>query len=176
MAMLLHIGLKQRGGRRSAFSLIEVTLAIGIVGFAFIPMMGLLPTGLNVFHQSIGVSVSAQIAQRVIGEAQQTDFTTLSSLAGSSGAPTRYFDNEGGEITDPTSVKWIYAVKTLVINPTTTQSGGIGGLQCTNLLNVVVQVVCDPGRKPLTTGRNGFVSASPDLSIQTFSGIVSANK
>src|ERR1044072_1866403 len=35
--------------RSGGFSLIEVTLALGIVGFAFVVLIGLLPAGLSVF-------------------------------------------------------------------------------------------------------------------------------
>jgi type II secretory pathway pseudopilin PulG len=62
---------------RSAFSLIEVTLAIAIVAFGFIAVFGLIPVGLNTFRNAKTVSVSNQIAQRLITEYEQADWTTL---------------------------------------------------------------------------------------------------
>jgi uncharacterized protein (TIGR02598 family) len=162
-----------RGGhwlRRAGFSLVEVTLALGVVGFAFVPILGLLPVGLTAFHQSMGMSISTQIAQRVLGEAQQTDFTTLTSGAA---IASRYFDEEGSEIKDSSSTKWIYVANTVVKIPPSDQAGG---LACTNLVNVLVQVVGNPSRKALATGTDGLVPTSTGISIQTYAGIVSSYK
>ena len=89
--------LRARAIRRTAggFSLVEVVLAIGIVSFAFVGLFGLLPAGLNVFRQAIDNSVGSQIVQRLVNEAQQTYFPTLTTAA-----PTkRYFDDQGNEVT-----------------------------------------------------------------------------
>src|SRR6185369_7455030 len=61
-----------------AFSLIEVVLAVGVVAFAFVAIMGLIPAGMGQFRQAIDTSVCSQIAQRVMNEAQQTGFALLS--------------------------------------------------------------------------------------------------
>lgn len=106
-----------------AFSLIEVVLAVGVVAFAFVAIMGLIPAGMTQFRQAIDTSVCAQIAQRIINEAQETDFTTLideknlptagaddfafrtptvaastAATAGSPGKCIRYFDEQGMEV------------------------------------------------------------------------------
>ena len=39
--------MKMRSSRASAFSLIEVTMAIGIASFGLLTVFGLLPAGLN---------------------------------------------------------------------------------------------------------------------------------
>src|SRR5687767_4065395 len=62
---------------RGGFSLVEVVLAIGVVSFAFVAILGLVPAGMSQFRQAIDTAVCAQIAQRVIGDAQQTDFDLL---------------------------------------------------------------------------------------------------
>jgi len=167
MVTLKLTALKQRRDA-SAFSLVEVTFAIAIIAFALVPMFGLLPMGLNAFHKSIGTSVGAQIAQRVIGEAQATDFATLSAMVGTNLA-ARNFDDEGNEVTALSSGKWVYSVRTKVEAP----PSGIGSLACTGLLNVFVQVVADPAMKAVATGT---VAASPGVSIQTYTGIVSFNQ
>src|SRR3954464_1029271 len=66
-----------RSSKQGAFSLIEVVLAVGVVAFAFVAILGLIPAGMSQFRQAIDTSVCAQIAQRIINEAQQTDFTVL---------------------------------------------------------------------------------------------------
>ena len=80
-------------GDRKGFSLIEVTLAVGIVSFAILPVMALLPIGLNINRQSIEATVSSQIIARITRELQQTDF---SSLPSSPSSPLTYcFDDQG---------------------------------------------------------------------------------
>lgn len=87
--------LREHWQAGSAFSLVEVVLAIGIVSFAFVGLFGLLPAGLTVFRQAIDNSVGSQIVQRLVNEAQQTDFPVLTAAA-----PTkRYFDDQGNEVT-----------------------------------------------------------------------------
>jgi len=106
-----------------AFSLIEVVLAVGVVAFAFVAIMGLIPAGMSQFRQAIDTSVCAQIAQRIINESQETDFTTLideknlptanaddfalrtptvaastASTANVPGKCVRYFDEQGMEV------------------------------------------------------------------------------
>jgi uncharacterized protein (TIGR02598 family) len=92
--------------RRSpaAFSLVETVLALGIVAFAFVGLMGMLPAGLQTFRKAVDTTVGAQIAQRVVGDAQQTDFDVLvpSSITGDFYVlPVRYFDDQGNEIVVP---------------------------------------------------------------------------
>src|SRR4051812_25466253 len=88
---------------KAGFSLIEVTMAIGIVAFAFMSVLGLIPVGLNVFEEAIHTSLEAQIAQRVIDEAQQTDFNALvnDALASGSSSSVRFFDGQSNEIKNP---------------------------------------------------------------------------
>src|SRR5882757_6098701 len=69
--------LSSRLAQQRAFSLIEVVLAVGVVAFAFVAILGLIPAGMTQFRQAIDTSVCAQIAQRIINEAQGTDFTIL---------------------------------------------------------------------------------------------------
>ena len=77
---------------RAGFSLVEVVIAVGIVAFAFIPLLGLVPMGLNASRQAIDTTVEAQIIQQMTSEALQTDFSTLSTLNNSA---LLYFDANG---------------------------------------------------------------------------------
>jgi uncharacterized protein (TIGR02598 family) len=103
-----------------AFNLIEVTIALGIVAFAFVGLFALLPNGMQTFRRSMELSVCTQIAQRVINDAQQTDFSTLIDeknlppysddiAALTFRAPLfkqaayRYFDDQGDEIRSSTA-------------------------------------------------------------------------
>jgi uncharacterized protein (TIGR02598 family) len=99
-----------RPGRVSqGFSLVEVTIALGVVSFALVALFGLLPTGLTTFRSSIDRSVASQIAQGIINEARQTDFTNLGSLATASGSP-KLFTEDGQETTDAAKSIYVAAI------------------------------------------------------------------
>jgi type II secretory pathway pseudopilin PulG len=104
--------------RAAGFSLVEVVLAIGVVAFAFVALLGLLPTGLSTFRKAMDVSVGAQIFQKVMDDARQTDFRILvddtdTKVIENPGTSTifqapslntpllRYFDESGSEIIPP---------------------------------------------------------------------------
>lgn len=100
--------------KQSAFSLVEVVLAVGVVAFAFVGLLGLLPAGMTQFRGAMDGTTSTEIAHQVIGDARQMDFDLLIDKAGipSAGgddyftfrAPKvsqpefRYFDEQGGEV------------------------------------------------------------------------------
>lgn len=95
---------KRRASLRG-FSLVEVTLAIGIVAFAFVALFSLLPVGMGVFREAMQTSVSAQIVQRVVSDATETEFEQLIAGDGNQAAgsryytlPLRYFDDQGTEV------------------------------------------------------------------------------
>jgi hypothetical protein len=104
----------------NAFSLVEVVLAIGIVAFAFVALLALMPMGLTNFRKAMNASVGSEIGQRVFNDLQQTDFDTLlkqanltpapessydpqasPSRVGSGSLPHRYFDDDGNEVVIP---------------------------------------------------------------------------
>lgn len=103
----------QRAPRQPrAFSLVEVVLSIGVIAFAFIGVFSLLPAGMNAFREGMDASISAEIAQRIISEAEQSNFDALVpsggnpidgvTVGGSAGQfyalPLRYFDDQGTEL------------------------------------------------------------------------------
>jgi Tfp pilus assembly protein PilV len=51
--------------RESAFSLVEVVLALGVVSFAIVAILGLIPLGLQTSHSSQDETRAAQIAQGI---------------------------------------------------------------------------------------------------------------
>lgn len=83
------------------FTITEVALALGIVAFAFIPMLGLLPAGLNASREAIDTTLEAQIVQQMKGVALQSDYSNLSSLAASG---KYYFDYQGNPSTEAKAV------------------------------------------------------------------------
>ncbi len=76
-----------------AFSLIEVTVALGIVTFAVVSVMGLLPMGLNVMREAADQTAVAQITREISADLLLTPFSELDAYIGAHG--TRHFDADG---------------------------------------------------------------------------------
>jgi uncharacterized protein (TIGR02598 family) len=104
--------------RTSAFTLVEVVVGLGLIMFALVPIMSLLPVALNTSADSNRVTYTSNIMQQLTNEANLTDYSALDNLA-----TTRYFDDQGFEITGASSSNWTYkAVVTLTsINSAWTQ-------------------------------------------------------
>lgn len=169
---------------QSGFSLVEVVLAVGVVAFAFVAVLGLLPAGMTQFRQAIDTSTCAQIAQRVIYDAEQSDFDVLTdkdNVPQVGGKPTsyysfrapriaspalRYFDEQGNEVlftTTPSAANLaqkqvIYHVNTRIIVSTDVPALGYTGTN-TDLATVTVEVAYNPGNQVLT-----FTGGSTDPS------------
>jgi len=87
--------------------LVEVTLALGIVGFAAVTMMAMVPVGLKSLRSSIDQTVQSQIGQQVSADILQTPFSQVGSF-------TKYYDNEGFPVSSASD-----AVFTAEISPST---------------------------------------------------------
>jgi uncharacterized protein (TIGR02598 family) len=158
----------KRGRRKSAgFSLVEVTVAIGVFGFAFVAILGLVPMGLNNFRQAMAASAGAQICQRVINDVQQTDFDTLTSNS----LDDRYFDEEGNEVAKTS--KYIYQVKT-VVSATTAVPNAEAPFG--SLATVLVQIANNPAHLTPGTDPNTGAWSDSRLTISAYPCLVSRNK
>jgi uncharacterized protein (TIGR02598 family) len=89
----------RRSRLQKGFTLTEVVLALGIIAFAFIPVLGLLPLGLDTSRQAIDTTVEAQIVQSLSSKALQADFSNLDTLTNSF-----YFDYQGNSTSEPNAV------------------------------------------------------------------------
>ncbi len=58
--------------KRAAFSLVEVTLALGIAAFCLLAIFGLLPTGLNSNQTSIHQTVASGLASMLVTDLRAT--------------------------------------------------------------------------------------------------------
>lgn len=185
----------RKSPRRSrAFSLVEVVLAIGVVSFAFVAIMGLLPAGMSQFRKAIDTTMAADIAQRIISDAQQADFDTLTNgpsngLANSPYQYYRYFDERGVEVipqsntaaTSPSSLaqsekqKVVYTVSTRVM-PQLLRTD-----LTAQLATVTVQVMNNPGfAVPVLDSTTLLVApatktTNTGFSVLTFSAQVAPN-
>lgn len=160
--------VRWRERKLEGFSLIEITVAIGIVAFSFISILGLIPVGLNRFHAAIDTSVSKQIFQRLVNEAGQTDYSALvgtNSVVGSTfrspqgaGNPAvpsiRYFDSQGNEVIPATTgtphpaekARIVYWVNTRIMVAPELPGAAAGN---SDIAMVTMQVVNNPGNSDL---------------------------
>jgi uncharacterized protein (TIGR02598 family) len=132
---------------------VEVTLALGVISFGMLAVLGLLPAGLGTFRQSMDTTVASQIFQQIINEAQETDFdqlikdkTNATISSGSTGVKQiRYFDNQGKELTNATGA--IYHVNTRIQVAASSTSPNFTNQ---NLATVTIQVANNPGGRTLS--------------------------
>jgi len=88
-----HNGFRKsllRLSRLRGFSLVEIVLAIGIVSFAMVAILGLVPVGLNTYRDAMNFSVESAIAQRLAGDIQRTEFANQPATPS-----VFYFDDQG---------------------------------------------------------------------------------
>lgn len=158
--------------RAAGFSLIEITLSLGIIAFAFVTIFGLLPTGLNTFRRAMDISIGAQIAQELINDAQQTDFNTLKNGDGAGNGGTagsfHYYDDQGNEVSDQkkTIYRGVLWVRPDVQIP--------GTLDVSQTVAVVAQVAHLPGQRVIAV-KNGIWD-DPSVSITTCTAMVARQK
>jgi len=143
----------------SAFSLVEVTLSIGIVAFGLIAILGLLPSGLQSFRGSIGRTVAAQVAQAIISETKQADFTSLTN-----GITYSNYTQEG--ILAKTATDTIFTAEISVTNQSSVPGTGTTRFINRSLALVKVRVVENPARAKLDA------AAFTGSNIPTFSSYV----
>jgi uncharacterized protein (TIGR02598 family) len=82
------------GHRRNSFrgfSLIEVVIALGVISFAMVGLMGLIPVGLKTSREAIDTTIQAQMAQMIRNQILLSEFTDLNAWKGK----TLYFDDQG---------------------------------------------------------------------------------
>ncbi len=84
---------------QEAFSLVEVVLALGVITFACVILLGLLSLGLVTVSHAVGNTVEAQIVQAVINGSEVQTYTNNFQT-------NIYFNNEGTAVsqTDATMV------------------------------------------------------------------------
>ncbi len=76
--------------KTSAFSLVEVTIAIGIVAFALLAVLGLVPVGMDTLAEASRRTAQADIARSTLGEIKSTPFSELDDFV--AGFPVHYDD------------------------------------------------------------------------------------
>lgn len=119
---------KQESKRAGGFSLVELTIALGIVGFALVAILGLVPIGMKAFQDAMRLNVEAEIVQTIARELENTPWKRAGEVGLPSNPPNGledyvksfpvYFDDEGREVgsgpTPPSDKAATYAVVVLL--------------------------------------------------------------
>jgi len=158
-----------RGGKRG-FSLVEVTIALGVTAFALVALFGMLPTGLNLFRSSMDVSVKSQIAQQLVSEAMQTDFETI--LTQEDGF--RYFNDEGIEVPESTSIYTAKVSFDKELSGMQELRGGFAVPKVPDLVRFQVQIIRNPGHR--TDLFPDAPNATPTPGLDTFTAFIPRNE
>jgi len=87
----------------AAFSLVEAVLSVGIVSFAMLGILGMVPVGLNNFQTALQLTVESSIVQSLTSELQRTDIANLSSSS-------VYFDEQGKPLKSEADASRVYSV------------------------------------------------------------------
>jgi uncharacterized protein (TIGR02598 family) len=85
-----------RTRNNAAFSLIEVTLALGIAAFCFIAVIGLIPVGVQTNRNAVSQTEATNIMASLVADMRATTSLTSPQYAITFGtAKTLYFDSTG---------------------------------------------------------------------------------
>ena len=96
------------------FSLIEVTIALGVFAFAMIPIIGLVSSGMKSLRGSMDDGVRGEIVRKVVAEAGRVPYTDLSTAFNNR---LFYFDDEGVQLDSAFSNSAIFVASNSVANP-----------------------------------------------------------
>ncbi len=110
----------KRNIRRDGFNLVEVVLAMAVIGVAFTSLFGVMPVALQNYRHSMNLSIQANVMSQVFAELQQTPPAQVLATP-----PTpRYFNDEGKDVTSTSAQSQaVYYVK--YGTPSTTVSSTI---------------------------------------------------
>lgn len=171
-------GSPRRAGSRRGFSLVEIVITLGIMAFGLVPLMALMPIGLNVHRQAIEATVSAQIVARVAHDAQQADFSNLPPSL------VYCFDDQGNMLTSGSDgslfstysdQRRLYDVQVTVNKAASlpASGGSTGSVQSQNLARIQIDIAANrAGKVNLFTSGTG---AGSSAAYSTYFAFVSKN-
>jgi uncharacterized protein (TIGR02598 family) len=134
-----------RSFKFEGFSLVEVSVALGIVSFAVIAILGLIPSGLNTLKDSNGETVRAQIVRSIAASALTANFSSLNASVN--------FDNDGQPLLPTDTATY----PRYTVNATTNAPsfpGSTSGNFTGSLTALRIQIVLKPASSAMGTTNN----------------------
>lgn len=89
--------IRKTSKRPEGFSLVEIALALGIIGVALTSMLGLMPIGLNTFRDSIASTVRTDVLRELGAQFQSTPFDKLTN---DPGMAMLFYSDQGIKVTN----------------------------------------------------------------------------
>lgn len=93
---------------KKAFTLVETVLAMGIVSFAMVGILGLIPVGLTSFREAVSITAESQIVQSISNDLLLTKYETL--VDDYQRPQTYYFNDEGRQLSSADSFGCVFTV------------------------------------------------------------------
>ena len=137
-------------------SLIEVTIAMGVMAFAASAILGIIPNGLAAATRSSQTTIAARLASEVQSEIQQVGLAAFPTN-------TTYFDGDGKILTGPAeAVYYVYR---------SVEDCSLPGAPTASFKKVIVQVVKNPAGQtfsldPNNTGLRTIPSGMDERTFQ----------
>lgn len=139
------------------FSLVEISLAIGVMAFGLVSILGLMPVGLTLFKDTMKQATVTKIVENIAVEARQTDFDDLKT---EQNANTRWFNAEGNRVTEDDESR-IFYVSTAVNEVSTIPGDNYNSTEHLYQLEIQVAYAPEHPGDPLSSG--GTVDQRRDL-------------
>lgn len=140
--MFATVNLKLGRNAEAGFSLMEVTISLGIVGLVAIPLIGMLSVGLTSNRSSADRAVVSQIVDQMGREVEQSNFSSLPTVF-----PAAWFDEQGVRVDDDDPVRVFTSRVQVHKGAEMPVSGGV--LATPGLARVLVDVAPNPGGLPV---------------------------
>lgn len=93
---------------RKAFTLVEVSLACGVISFALVSILGLIPVGLTTLRETMDQTVEGQIVQKLSAKILLLPYSQLDTHYATT--QNFYYDQEGEEVSLATDAAYSVAI------------------------------------------------------------------
>lgn len=135
--------------------MVEVTIALGILGFAALSIFGLLPSAMLTLRDVAFETVAARAAADARADIQQVELAAQQPQV-------LHYSMEGFTVSgdDPDAVITAYRSISDETLPGATSGGG--------LRRVAVQVVHNPGQLPIPVDTDGWAQVPENFCVKTF--------
>jgi uncharacterized protein (TIGR02598 family) len=131
---------RARSCRQSGFSLVEVTIAVGLFAFVMLPIIGLMSSGLGTMRRAMDDTVLSGIAREIVAEAQRENWNNLARFNGE----TFYYTDEGVRAATEAEANGGFVAQVALANPPSLLPADNSTAR---LLRVTVRHFADPNNR-----------------------------